>query len=63
MVLAVALYANTPQYFRLTRMGATQLKRRHKTHPVKASSSPQTYCRYRGANCYDNNIAGGVSWD
>lgn len=34
--------------FRLTRMGATQLKRRHKTHPVKASSSPQTYCRYRG---------------
>ena len=48
---------------RLLRMGATQLKRRHKTHPVKASSSPQTYCRYRGANCYNNNIAGGVSWD
>lgn len=48
---------------RLTRMGATQLKRRHKTHPVKASSSPQTYFRYRGANCYNNNIAGGVSWD
>lgn len=62
MVLTVALYANT-QHFRLPRMGATQLKRRHKTHPVKASSSPQTYCRYRGANCYNNNIAGGVSWD
>lgn len=60
MVHTVALYANT-QHFRLTRMGATQLKRRHKTHPVKASSSPQTDCRYwGGANCYDNNIAGGL---
>src|SRR5699024_6649929 len=29
---------------RLPRMGATQLKGRHKTYPVKASSSPQTYC-------------------
>lgn len=49
---------------RLLRMGATQLiKALHKTHPVQASSSPQTYCRYRGANCYNNNIAGGVSWD
>ena len=31
---------------RLLRMGATQLiKTLHKTHPVKASSSPQTCCR------------------
>lgn len=40
MVLTVALYANT-QHFRLTRMGATQLKRRHKTHPVREGSIPK----------------------
>lgn len=41
MVLTVALYANT-QYFRLTRMGATQLiKALHKTHPVREGSIPK----------------------